>query len=90
MLGTHVSMDELAGGPIPTYALKVRLNRRPSDAEIDTMRANADGANVMRDGHYATLQVSRETETLSVAIADTLEDVATVPDLQVYWVEPVE
>lgn len=90
MLGKHVSMSELAGGPIPTYSIKLRLNRQPSDTEIDTLRTHSGGAQVDRDGGHAMLHVSRETETLSVAIADTLDDVATVPGLQVYWVEPAE
>lgn len=83
-------MSELAGGPIPTYAIRVRLNRHPSDAEIDSLRTQTDDANVDRDGRYATLQFKRVTETLSVAIAEAIDDVATVPGLQVLWVEPVD
>lgn len=81
-------MSERAGGPVPTYAIKVRLNRRPSDAEIDTLRTHADGAAVDRDGHHAMLRFSREAETLSVAVADAIDNVTTVPGLQVYWIEP--
>lgn len=90
MLGKRVSMSELAGGPVPTYEIKVRLNRRPSDGELDTLRTHADGADVDRDGHHAMVRFSRETETLSAAIAEAMADVATVPGLQVYWVEPLE
>lgn len=83
-------MSNLAGGSIPTQAFKVRLNRAPSDAEIDTLKNHADGADLARDGSDSMLRVSRDTETLSVAIAETIDDVATVPGLYVYWVEPLE
>lgn len=83
-------MSELAGGPIPTYAIRVRLNRQPSDAEIDTLQTHTEDAHVDRDGRYATVRFKRETETLSVAIAEAIDDVATVPGLQVLWVEPMD
>ncbi len=81
-------MSELAGGPVPTYVIHLRLNRQPSDAEIDTLRARDQDARVHRDGGHAMLRVSRESETLSAAIADAVDDVAAVPDLGVFWVEP--
>lgn len=87
-LGNRAGMSEMAGGPVPTYAIKVQLNRSPSDSEIETLRTRTADVCVERDGAQAMLRFSREAETLSVAVAEALEDVATVPGLQVLWVHP--
>lgn len=78
----------MVGGPVPTYVIKVRLNRDPSDSELETLRSRTADVRVERDGAEAMVRFSRQTETLSVAVAEAIDDVATVPDLQVLWVHP--
>ena len=80
--------DELAGGPVPSYTVAVRLSRNPTDDELDIMRQqNHGGVNVNRDERQDTVRFTREAESLPAAVAAIFDDISAVPDLQGYWVE---
>lgn len=84
-------MTDSVGGPAPTYVVTLRLSRAPSDAETHRVAAAARSAGavrVERGSRTDTLRFTRQTDTLSAAIAAALLDLAAAPELAPLWVEP--